>query len=351
MALPGDPSYASPSPPAEQATEMNAGATSEISQPLNTAGAHGVLSKRGGWITFPFLAVNILGTSLAAGGAMANFIVYLIKVFNFNSIEAAKINNVFLGSINLTAVVGAMLSDAFFGRFPVIVFSSIISLLSTTLFTLTAAVPSFHPPPCSADGGGGSHCQLPSAKQLALLYSAMALLAVATGGARFNTITMGAEQFDRANDREAFFNWYYFIVYVSLIIGSTAIVYVEDNLSWQLGFGICTALSAVSLTVLISGLRFYRRQKARGSPFTGLARVVVAVVRKRKIPVGSSEENYYSGDKFRGQTPSRSLRYAAFWSSLYLQYCHLPVIFIWANFTQVPEFKGYYHTGPRFYRV
>ncbi|KAK8946969.1 putative nitrate excretion transporter 2 [Platanthera zijinensis] len=267
---------------------------------------------QGGWITFPFIAGSILSTVLASGGAMGNFMVYLITEFNMSSVKAAQINNVINGCINLAPIAGAIIADAFFGSYPVIVASSFVNLLAMIVFTLTATIRSLRPSACLP---GADSCAPATAGQLALLYSALALLAVGTGGARFNTMTMGADQFERSDQREVFFNWIFLIIYVAAIIGSTAIVYVEDSLSWGIGFGICAALTAGGLGMLLAGTRFYRRTKTRGSAFTGPARVVVAAVRKRKTPLSpASLDGFYCGafdgsSRTAARAPTQSLRF------------------------------------------
>ena len=61
------------------------------------------------------------------------------------------------------------------------------------------------------------------------------------------------------------------------------IVYVEDNVSWALGF----LASLIGLAIFLSGKRFYCHDKPQGSPFLDLARVVVACFRKRKVLISS----------------------------------------------------------------
>ncbi|KAK8940801.1 hypothetical protein KSP39_PZI010730 [Platanthera zijinensis] len=58
------------------------------------------------------------------------------------------------------------------------------------------------------------------------------------------------------------------VIYVASIIGSTTIMFVEDSLSWGIGFRICVALTAEGLGMMIARMRFYRRTKAWGSAFT-----------------------------------------------------------------------------------
>lgn len=72
---------------------------------------------------------TMAGLTLAAGGWIANLIVYLIQEFNIKSISAAKIYNVVNGSITMFPIIGAIVADSFVGCFSVIWFSSLISLL------------------------------------------------------------------------------------------------------------------------------------------------------------------------------------------------------------------------------
>lgn len=73
-------------------------------------------------------------------------------------------------------------------------------------------------------------------------------------------------------------------------------MYVEDNLSWGWGYGISIAANVVGLAIFLAGSRFYYHDKPKGSPFTSLARVVIACVRKRKAEISSESPDYYHGD-------------------------------------------------------
>ncbi|CAM0944364.1 unnamed protein product [Alopecurus aequalis] len=250
-------------------------------------------NSKGGWITFPFLAVAILGFGLATGGAMGNLVVYLIKEYNVPSVDAAQISTIISGSISVAPVAGAIVADAFFGCYPVVAIAMAISVLSLVMFTLTASLRALRPGACQF---GVGPCEQASAGQMAALYAAVFLLCVSAAGARFNQATMGANQFDTAADRDVFFNWYFIFLYASSVLGSTVIVYLQDTVSWTLGFGVSCAASVVSLGALLLGARYYRQPAAQGSPFTGLARVVVAAVRKRKVnAVASQELKFYNG--------------------------------------------------------
>ncbi|KAF7099536.1 hypothetical protein CFC21_101159 [Triticum aestivum] len=246
-------------------------------------------NKKGGWITFPFLA----GLGLATGGATSNLVVYLIKEYNVASVDAAQISNIISGSISVAPVAGAIVADAFFGCFPIVAVAMVMAVLSLVMFTLTASLPGLRPAACQL---GAGPCEQASTGQMAALYAAVFLLCLSAAGARFNQATMGANQFEAAADRDVFFNWYFIFFYASTVLGATVIVYLQDTVSWTLGFGVSCAASVVGLTALLLGARYYRQPPAQGSPFTGLARVVVAAARKRKVSVVASEElKFYYG--------------------------------------------------------
>ncbi|GMY10679.1 protein NRT1/ PTR FAMILY 2.6-like [Fagus crenata] len=272
-------------------------------------------SKRGGWITFPFIAGALAGLTLATGGWQSNLIVYLIEVFNVKSINAAQISNITNGCINLFPVIGAIVADSFLGSFSVAAISACISLLGIILLTLTTILDPLRPHPCD---NGSSLCTPPSTVQYAVLYTGLALACIGSGGTRFTLATMGANQFDKPKDQGIFFDWYFFTFYLALAVSNTVIVYIEDNVSWRLGFGLSAITNFIALALFFFGNRFYLHDKPQGSPFTGLVRVIVATIRKWKAKLSSNIEDYYFGhDGIAGIAPTtkkgfRFLNRAAF---------------------------------------
>uniref|UniRef100_A0A2N9IR53 Major facilitator superfamily (MFS) profile domain-containing protein n=1 Tax=Fagus sylvatica TaxID=28930 RepID=A0A2N9IR53_FAGSY len=249
------------------------------------------LSKRGGWITFPFITGTLMGLTLAAGGWGTNLVVYLIEKFQVKSIVATKIGNIVNGSTNLLPVLAAIIADSLLGCFSVIWISSSFSLLGILLLALTATLKSLRPQTCE---NGSSLCPMPSKIQFSVLYLGIVLASIGLGGTRFTIAAMGANQFDKAKDQASFFNWYVIILYASAVLGATVIVYIEDSFSWALGFSICVVVTLIGLAIFLLGNRYYRHVKPEGSPFTSLARVIVTAIRKRKIPISSRSEDYYS---------------------------------------------------------
>ncbi|KAK3135863.1 hypothetical protein QOZ80_5BG0424450 [Eleusine coracana subsp. coracana] len=267
---------------------------SQLTKPVDQEAQEKAGRKRGGWITIPFIAGSMIGLGLGVHGTSCNLLVYLLKEYNVDSIEAVKISSNVFASLYLVPVAGAIASDSYFGCFSVMVVGTAINILAFILFILSAALPSLRPPRCAVPSAA---CQQATSGQLAVLYAAVSLLAIGTGGTRFNIATMGADQFSSAQDQDSFFNWYFVFLCSSFLIGNTAIVYLEDSVSWAVGFSACLAATVVSLVILLLGARYFHMPVPKGSPYTELARVFVAAVRKARVNVGTLERvQYYVGD-------------------------------------------------------
>ncbi|KAH0751296.1 hypothetical protein KY290_030528 [Solanum tuberosum] len=268
--------------------------------------------KTGGWITFPFITASSVGLTLAFVGWTSNLIVYLIKEFDVESIDAVQISNLVNGAGSLIPVVAAIIADSFLGCFSTIWISSIISLLGTILLALTATVDSLRPKPCEV---GSTSCTPKPKVQYVVLYAAIVLATLGNGGTRSTLSTIGADQLaDKPKDQGIFFNWFFFFGYSATFIASTAIVYIEDNVSWKAGFFICVAANVLGSTIFLMGSRFYAKFKPKGSPFTSLARVIVASITKREIELPSTGQDFFQGCKVAPESlavvvPSNTCRF------------------------------------------
>uniref|UniRef100_J3M629 Uncharacterized protein n=1 Tax=Oryza brachyantha TaxID=4533 RepID=J3M629_ORYBR len=87
--------------------------------------------KKGGWVTFPFMAVTMAGLGLATAGATGNLVVYLVKEYHVPSVDAAQISTVVLGCLSVAPVAGAIVADAFFGCYPVVAVAMAFSVLGS----------------------------------------------------------------------------------------------------------------------------------------------------------------------------------------------------------------------------
>ncbi|XP_020964259.1 protein NRT1/ PTR FAMILY 2.6 isoform X2 [Arachis ipaensis] len=237
---------------------------------------------------------TVAGITLASSGIWANLIVYLIQEFNIKSISATQISNVVNGTTNLVPFVAAIIADCFFGSFTLVLVSSCVSLLGTIVFALTASIKSLRPKQCI--NNGSNLCEAASMMQYGVLYVGIALAAIGFGGTRFTTAALGANQFhDNTHHQNIFFNWFFFTWYVVSVAGFTGVVYIQDNVSWGVGFWICVVSNMIGVMVFLMGYRYYLPQTPQGSAFVDLARVPVASIRKWKSQLSSSTHDYYNG--------------------------------------------------------
>ncbi|CAN1151366.1 Protein NRT1/ PTR FAMILY 2.13 [Linum perenne] len=210
--------------------------------------------------------------------------VYLVREYHMEQAKAAVVLNVWYGFTNFLPVVGAFISDAYIGRFKTIAVAAFAQLLGMLIVTLTAWLPNLRPPSCQND----EVCTGPTTPQLAVLATGLCLLSVGTGGIRPCSIPFGVDQFDSrtregAKGIDRFFNWYYFSFTVVSMLSMVIVFYIQETTGWVVGFAIPTAFMVVAIGLFFAGSGLYVHVKPEGSVFSGIARVVCAAYRKRKL--------------------------------------------------------------------
>jgi peptide/histidine transporter 3/4 len=154
--------------------------------------------------------------------------------------------------------------------------------------TLSATIRQLKPPSCSDAARQAGKCAGPSALHRAVLYVEMGLLVVSAAGLNPTALPFGADQFDETNERHKagvtrYFNWYYAIAMMATFLALTVIVYVQDRVSWGVGFAIPTVLTVVGFAVFLAGTAVYVYVPPEGSIFSSVARVAVASCRKWRL--------------------------------------------------------------------
>ncbi|RZS02341.1 hypothetical protein BHM03_00032385 [Ensete ventricosum] len=204
--------------------------------------------------------------------------------------NATAANNVtyWSGTCYVMPLLGAFIADAYAGRYWTIASFMIIYILGLTLLTLTASVKALEP---TCHGGV---CD-PTRAQTGVVFAALYLIALATGGIKPCVSSFGADQFDETEESEkkrksSFFNWFYFSINIGSLVAASVLVWIQTNVGWGWGFGIPAVAMAVAVVSFFLGTPLYRHQKPGGSPLTRIAQVMVASVRKSgvKLPADKS---------------------------------------------------------------
>lgn len=156
------------------------------------------------------------------------------------------------------------------------------------LLTLAVSLPSLKPPPCGANTSDPNCTEKASSLQIGVFFTALYILAIGTGGMKPSISTMGADQFDEFDPKErahkvSFFNWWSFSIFLGAFFATTILVYVQENVGWTLGYALPTLGLFISSIIFVIGTPFYRHKLPSGSPFSKMAKVLVATLRKWRI--------------------------------------------------------------------
>ncbi|KAA3483873.1 protein NRT1/PTR FAMILY 3.1-like [Gossypium australe] len=255
-------------------------------------------NEKGGIKTMPFILVNEICEKLAMVGFSKNMVNYLTQQLHMPLTKAANTVTNFNGTSSLTPLLGAFIADSYAGKFWTITVATAIYLAGMIVLTLSAALPQLRPPPCAGD----QVCQEANGSQTAVLYLSLLFAALGSGGIRPCVAAFGAEQFVEEDPTQpkktwVFFNWYYFALGASILLASTVLVYIQDNVGWSWGLGIPTLAMALSIIVFLIGYPLYRNLDPAGSPYTRVLQVSVAAFRKRKIPSISDPKFLYVNEE------------------------------------------------------
>ncbi|KAJ7552485.1 hypothetical protein O6H91_06G057200 [Diphasiastrum complanatum] len=258
---------------------------------VDLKGRPAVKSKTGGWSACPFILGNECCERLAYYGISTNLVVYLTKILHQGNAAAANNVTNWSGTAYITPLIGGFFADAYLGRYWTIATFSAIYCLGLIILTLSASLHALKPPPCENQNNSCKHA---SVGQLAVFYLALYMIALGTGGIKPNVSSFGADQFDDEDPVErkkktSFFNWFYFSINVGALISSSVLVYIQDNVSWAIGFGIPAVAMGIAIVSFFIGTPRYRHQNPGGSPLTRIAQVLVAALKKWQVKVPSSE--------------------------------------------------------------
>ncbi|KAI9115326.1 hypothetical protein K1719_013645 [Acacia pycnantha] len=257
----------------------------ETRAPSNRSCSSDERPSRGGWSAAIFIIFVEMAERFAFYGLSGNLVTYLTNVLGETTAAAAKNVNTWVGVSFVFPLVGAYIADAYLGRFNTIFVSSIIYFLGTVLLTLSVSVSVI-----------GMH------SRKLVFFVSLYILAIGEGGHKPCVQTFAADQFDETSPQErmaknSFFNWWYLGLITGVVSAFVVVIYLQDNVGWTVGFGILAVAIAVAFGIFLIGTKKYKKQGPLGSPFTMVAQVLVAAVRKRHIDEMRNGKGVYYGNK------------------------------------------------------
>ncbi|KAJ3671729.1 hypothetical protein LUZ60_007808 [Juncus effusus] len=269
------------------------------------------LRGKGGLRSLPFIMGNEIFERVAGAGLSANMIRYLTESYHMSPTNSSIIMNVSSGVSNILPIFGAYLSDAYFGRFLVLTFCSIIFLIGNTLLWLTTLMTQSGTSNSCIPKSGNCNSGSATVPRLALLGFALAFMSVGSGGLKPCNMAFGADQLSNCKNKstlQKYFNIYYSIVGLSFIFAIGVIVPIQDKFGWRVGYLIPVVLMAISIVLFLSGSSLYIKKKGNKSLLNELWPVIKKAFENRHVKLPPKvDDGLYFG--YEIQVPSEKLSF------------------------------------------
>ncbi|XP_008232241.1 PREDICTED: protein NRT1/ PTR FAMILY 7.3-like [Prunus mume] len=262
-------------------------------------GRPAVRGRTGTWVAATLILVNQGLATLAFFGVGVNLVLMLTRVLGQDNAEAANNVSKWTGTVYLFSLLGAFLSDSYWGRYKTCAVFQLIFVIGLSMLSLSTYIFLLKPKGC---GDKNTPCGDHSAFVIGLFYISIYLIALGNGGYQPNIATFGADQFDDQGDPKegqskiAFFSYFYLALNLGSLFSNTILGYFEDKGMWTLGFWASTGSAAIALVLFLCGTPRYRHFKPQGNPLSRFCRVMVAATRKWKVEMMPSGEDLYEED-------------------------------------------------------
>ncbi|KAL7120839.1 hypothetical protein ACP275_02G146800 [Erythranthe tilingii] len=258
-------------------------------------GRPAIRSRTGSWGAGILLLVNQGLATLAFFGVGVNLVLYLTRVMGQDNASAANNVSKWTGTVYLFSLLGAFLSDSYWGRYKTCAIFQAIFVIGLVSLSLTSYLFLVKPSGC---GDEATQCGAHSATHLSLFYVSIYLIALGNGGYQPTIATFGADQFDEEHPKEshskvAFFSYFYLALNLGSLFSNTVLGYYEDKGIWAVGFWSSAGSATVALILFLLGTPIYRHVTPKGNPFSRFCQVMIAASRKWEVEVPSNDDLLY----------------------------------------------------------
>lgn len=261
-------------------------------------GGPAIRGRSGQWIAGIIILLNQGLATLAFFGVGVNLVLFLTRVLQQNNADAANNVSKWTGTVYIFSLVGAFLSDSYWGRYKTCGVFQVIFVVGLGSLSLASYIFLLKPRGCS---DGQTPCGPHSSMVMGLFYLSIYLIALGYGGYQPNIATFGADQFDEEDPKEghskvAFFSYFYLALNLGSLFSNTILGYVEDEGMWAVGFWASTGSAFAGLVLFLVGTPRYRHFKPTGNPLSRFCQVIVAATKKWKADISSDEDELYDTD-------------------------------------------------------
>ncbi|KAJ6703979.1 hypothetical protein OIU85_029868 [Salix viminalis] len=274
-------------------------------------GRPAIRAKSGQWAAGIIILLNQGLATLAFFGVGVNLVLFLTRVLQQSNADAANNVSKWTGTVYIFSLVGAFLSDSYWGRYKTCAIFQVIFVIGLVILSLASYLFLNRPKGC---GDELTPCGSHSSMAVSLFYLSIYLIALGNGGYQPNIATFGADQFDEDDPREgyskvAFFSYFYLALNLGSLFSNTILGYFEDEGMWALGFWVSAGSAIAALVLFLGGTARYRHFKPSGNPLSRFCQVIVAAIKKNgvEMPPDGEEELYNLDTKDSSMNGSRQI--------------------------------------------
>ncbi|KAL9668969.1 hypothetical protein QQ045_006510 [Rhodiola kirilowii] len=306
----------------------------------------------GKWTAGIIILLNQGLATLAFFGVGVNLVLFLTRVLHQDNAKAANSVSKWTGTVYIFSLVGAFLSDSYWGRYKTCAIFQVIFVIGLVSLSISSYMFLLEPEGC---GNQVVACSPQSDFQEGMFYMSIYMIALGYGGYQPNIATFGADQFDVEHPKEghskvSFFSYFYLVLNLGSLVSNTILVYYENLGKWCFGFWASAGSALAALLLFFAGTPRYRHFKPNGNPFARFCQVIVAAVKKCRVGISHEEEFYEAESDEKSGANSRKILHtngfkfldrAAYMSSRDMDSIRLGVIKPWrlCPVTQVEEVK------------
>lgn len=221
------------------------------------------------------LVICILFTELCERltfyGVVANLVLYCRDYLKLEAPLPSSISLAFQGTSFFSPVIGGWIADTFLGRYNTIYGGSLLYLVGTILL---AAVTFNY---------GDVH-KLGTGSKEGFLGISLLLISVGTGGIKANVSPLGADQIENegATVVQRFFDWFYWFIQLGSFLAYTAVVSVQQDVSFFYGYVITASSIFVAIILFVSGRNYYVIQPHKGSYMADTCKIIWQGLKKNQ---------------------------------------------------------------------